>query len=121
MRTQLISISALLFAVSLAAAQPKESKLPDGLRHVPLDAVGFVHIRAGDFLSVSDADNRRWCFGNSQQISIQLGIHFFERGCIGQIQTARSRSVMAMVGARNGTVMDAKRCSGPAPSISAAS
>ena len=29
---------------------PMEPKLPEGPRHVPLDALGFVHVRVGDFL-----------------------------------------------------------------------
>jgi hypothetical protein len=37
------------------------------------------------------------------------------------IQTALSRMVMAMVGARKGSVIEKKRLIGPAPSISAAS
>lgn len=34
------------------AQQPaaKQQSLPDGLRHVPPDAMGFIHFRAGDFL-----------------------------------------------------------------------
>lgn len=39
---------ALLLAAGVGAAQ--EPKLPDGLRHVPLDAMGFIHFRAGDLL-----------------------------------------------------------------------
>ena len=31
-------------------AQPARQALPEGLKHVPVDAMGFVHIRAGDFL-----------------------------------------------------------------------
>jgi hypothetical protein len=42
---------ALLLTASIGVAQqPVEPKLPDGLRHVPPDAMGFVYIRAGEFL-----------------------------------------------------------------------
>ena len=47
-RTMLGCGLALLLTAGLAPAQ--EPKLPDGLKHVPLDALGFVHFRAGDFL-----------------------------------------------------------------------
>jgi hypothetical protein len=46
----------LLLTACLGNAQPPEPKqpasppLPEGLRHVPPDAMGFVHFRAGDFL-----------------------------------------------------------------------
>jgi len=30
--------------------EPKQASLPDGLRHVPADALGFLHVRAADFL-----------------------------------------------------------------------
>ena len=43
-----IAMLSLLLTASLAFAQ--ESKLPDGLRHVPPDALGFIHFRAGEFL-----------------------------------------------------------------------
>jgi len=39
---------AFLLSASLGFAQ--EPKLPEALRHVPPDAMGFVHIRIGDFL-----------------------------------------------------------------------
>ena len=48
---------ALLLTASLGFAQgakkkpqPAELNLPEGLKHVPLDAMGFVHIRVGDFI-----------------------------------------------------------------------
>jgi hypothetical protein len=47
---------ALLLTASFGIAQQPEPKqppaplLPDGLRHVPADAMGFVHFRAADFL-----------------------------------------------------------------------
>ena len=41
---------ALMLSAGAAAAQ---EKLPDGLRHVPLDAMAFVHFRAGDFLKTA--------------------------------------------------------------------
>ncbi|MBI1830722.1 MAG: hypothetical protein HYR84_04640 [Planctomycetes bacterium] len=40
---------ALLWTAGFGFAQPAESKLPEGLRHVPADALGFVHVRTGDF------------------------------------------------------------------------
>ena len=43
----------LLLTACLGTAQqpePKQPPLPEGLRHVPPDAMGFVHFRAGDFL-----------------------------------------------------------------------
>src|SRR5262245_30714092 len=45
------SVIACVLALSVAAgiASAQEANLPDGLRHVPLDALGFVHIRVGDF------------------------------------------------------------------------
>jgi hypothetical protein len=53
MRAQLLSraLSAgltFLFAASIGLAQ--ELKLPEGLKHVPPDAIGFVHVRVGDLL-----------------------------------------------------------------------
>ena len=52
MRMRLISLAVLglLLPASLASAQRGDAKLPEGLRHVPLDALGFIHLRAGDFL-----------------------------------------------------------------------
>jgi hypothetical protein len=47
------SVLGLLLTTGLASAQPVENKLPDGLRHVPADAMGFVHIRVGDFLQTA--------------------------------------------------------------------
>lgn len=42
---------ALLSIVAMSGqGLAQESKLPDGLRHVPPDALAFVHIRTGDFL-----------------------------------------------------------------------
>ncbi|MBM3996078.1 MAG: DUF1559 domain-containing protein [Planctomycetes bacterium] len=42
---------ALLSIVAMSGqGLAQESKLPDGLRHVPPDALGFVHVRVGDFL-----------------------------------------------------------------------
>ena len=44
----------LLLSACLGMAQQPETKqppLPDGLRHVPPDALGFIHVRTGDFLS----------------------------------------------------------------------
>ncbi|MBI1830724.1 MAG: DUF1559 domain-containing protein [Planctomycetes bacterium] len=38
---------AMLLLASIGSAQ--DPKLPEGLRHVPPDALGFVHIRVGDF------------------------------------------------------------------------
>ena len=43
-------LGGLAFLLSASVAMTQESKLPDGVKHVPLDAMGFVHIRAGDFL-----------------------------------------------------------------------
>ena len=42
----------MLVTASLAFAQPgeKATPLPEGLNHVPVDAMGFVHVRVGDFL-----------------------------------------------------------------------
>src|SRR5438094_6804509 len=51
LRTALGCGLTLVLTVGVGAAQ--EPKLPDGLRHVPLDAMGFVHIRAGDFLKTA--------------------------------------------------------------------
>jgi hypothetical protein len=48
-RTRLGCALALLLTANLGVAQPVEPKLPDGLRHVPPDAMGFVYIRAGEF------------------------------------------------------------------------
>jgi hypothetical protein len=48
---------ALLLTAYLGNAQQHDTKpaggatLPEGLRHVPPDAMGFVHLRAGDFLN----------------------------------------------------------------------
>jgi hypothetical protein len=39
---------ALLLTARPGMAQ--QSNLPDGLRHVPPDAIGFLHVRAGEFL-----------------------------------------------------------------------
>lgn len=41
---------AWLFSAGICSAQPAHAKLPDGLRFVPPDALGFVHVRVGDFL-----------------------------------------------------------------------
>ncbi len=59
-RAVLIGLAGLFLTASVATfmtailgiAQQPEAKptLPDGLRHVPLDAMGFVHFRVGDFL-----------------------------------------------------------------------
>ena len=43
-----LAILTLALTASLSFGQ--DAKLPEGLRHVPADALGFVHIRAGDFL-----------------------------------------------------------------------
>jgi hypothetical protein len=40
----------LLVFVSASLAIAQESRLPDGLRHVPPDATGFIHFRLGAFL-----------------------------------------------------------------------
>src|SRR5262249_53587454 len=40
----------VILTASIASAQPAKQPLPEGLKHVPVDAMGFVHIRAGDFL-----------------------------------------------------------------------
>ena len=45
-----IGVGAFVFACCSAAQQPAEPTLPDGLRHVPGDALGFIHFRAGAFL-----------------------------------------------------------------------
>lgn len=49
-----IASVASLIAIGHSVAQPnaaaKPQPLPEGLRHVPLDAMGFVHFRVGDFL-----------------------------------------------------------------------
>ncbi len=39
-----------LLAITMATSIAHAQQLPDGLRHVPPDAIGFVHIRVGDFL-----------------------------------------------------------------------
>ena len=43
---------ALFLTGILGIAQQPAAKqsLPDGLKHVPADALGFIHIRVGDFL-----------------------------------------------------------------------
>src|SRR5688572_24409815 len=51
-------LTVALAAVPLALGQPEGGKqspaLPEGLRHVPADALGFAHFRVADFLA-SDA------------------------------------------------------------------
>ena len=37
--------------LALSASVARAQQLPDGLRHVPPDAIGFVHIRVGDLLN----------------------------------------------------------------------
>jgi hypothetical protein len=50
-RSRLVfGVLGLLLTAGLASAQPVETKLPDGLRHVPADAMSFVHFRVVDFL-----------------------------------------------------------------------
>src|SRR5262249_55986966 len=46
------TVGLLVTACNCIAQQPepKQPPLPEGMRHVPPDAMGFVHVRAGDFL-----------------------------------------------------------------------
>src|ERR1043165_2417886 len=54
MRNYLITCAALACAIVLmpatkSFAQPAAKPLPEGLNHVPVDAMGFIHIRISDF------------------------------------------------------------------------
>ena len=52
----LLGCAFTLLTTSLALAQPGEElppPLPEGLKHVPLDAMGFSHVRVGDFLKAA--------------------------------------------------------------------
>jgi hypothetical protein len=46
----LLGVGLGLVLTNAALAQQAKQALPEGLKHVPVDAMGFVHIRAGDFL-----------------------------------------------------------------------
>ena len=51
MRMPAVGFGLLLFVSVAGAQQPgKQAALPEGLQHVPVDALGFVHFRAGAFL-----------------------------------------------------------------------
>src|ERR1051325_6169351 len=78
MRFPLAHLSVLLTA-SLAFAQAPT--LPDGLKHVPPDALGFIHFRAGDFLKsaigkqlLSDLRQSRDANLGLQKIEEELGL-----------------------------------------------
>jgi hypothetical protein len=66
--------------------EPKKSSLPDGLRHVPPDALGFVHVRVGDFLKSElgsqllkeiqqDKDAQKGMQNLEREIERLLGVH----------------------------------------------
>ncbi len=50
-------LSCVLLGVALSASFASAQPLPDGLRHVPPDAMGFVHVRVGDFLKLPVGSN----------------------------------------------------------------
>src|ERR1043166_3951378 len=70
---------ALLGTAGVGVAQ--DPKLPDGLRHVPGDAMGFIHIRASDFIKspagialLSELQQDREAKKGLQELETKLGI-----------------------------------------------
>lgn len=79
-RTFSLAVLALLATTSIGLAQPA-AKLPDGLRHVPPDAMGFIHLRTGDFLKselgqqlIRELQQDKEAKKGLQQIEKEIGI-----------------------------------------------